>query len=55
MAAGFAAALLAVLVHGTVDFTLRNSTLMGLVWVMAALVVACERIARAPSLASGGA
>jgi putative inorganic carbon (hco3(-)) transporter len=53
MAAGFAAALLAVLVHGTVDFTLRNSTLMGLVWVMAALVVACERIARTPSLASG--
>lgn len=55
MAAGFAAALLAVLVHGIVDFTLRNSTLMGLVWVMAALVVACDRIARAPTLTSAGA
>jgi O-antigen ligase len=53
IAAGFAAALLAVLVHGTVDFTLRNSTLMGLVWVLAALVVASDRIARAPSLLPG--
>jgi putative inorganic carbon (HCO3(-)) transporter len=55
MVAGFAAALLAVLVHGIVDFTLRNATLMGLVWVVAALVVASDRIARSrpPSFPRG--
>ena len=46
MAAGLAAALLAFLVHGIVDYTLRSSALMGLLWVLAALVVACDRIAR---------
>jgi O-antigen ligase len=49
LAAGFAAALLATLVHGIVDFTLRNATLMGLVWVVAALVIASDRLARAQS------
>jgi len=46
MAAGIAAALLAFLVHGIVDYTLRSSALMGLLWVLAALVVACDRIVR---------
>ena len=46
MAAGLAAALFAFLVHGIVDYTLRSSSLMGLLWVLAALVVACDRITR---------
>ena len=54
LAAGFAAALLATLVHGVVDFTLRNATLMGLVWVVAALAVASDRLARGPFSPGGG-
>lgn len=46
MAAGLAAALLAFLVHGIVDYTLRSSALMGLLWVLAALVVVCDRLTR---------
>jgi O-antigen ligase len=49
MAAGIAAALVAFMGHGLIDYTLRNATLMGVVFVLAGLVVACDRIARAPS------
>jgi len=41
-----AAALFAFLVHGIVDYTLRSEVLLGLLWVLAALVVACDRITR---------
>jgi O-antigen ligase len=46
MVAGLAAALFAFLVHGIVDYTLRSEVLLGLLWVLAALVVACDRITR---------
>jgi putative inorganic carbon (HCO3(-)) transporter len=44
--AGLSGALVAYVVHGLVDFTLRNSSLMALLWVLAAMVIACDRVSR---------
>lgn len=44
--AGAAAGLLTFLGHGVIDYTLRNPTLMVLVWALAGLVLASDRVSR---------
>lgn len=51
--AGLGAALAVVAVHGLVDYPLRNSVGFLLVWAVAGLVVASERLERSPPPAQG--
>ncbi len=49
LAAGAGSALVAQVVHGFVDYTLRNATIAVLTWVVAGIVVALARAATAPA------